>query len=99
MITPDERAHITEHAHIPEHLPHYVSAISRTEPYLIGDFVVHLAGTHLVFVGYPLLGYFDETQMLEALDEAKARFEPSLVSILAPARSQEDAQYAGARTP
>ena len=85
MITPDERALIDKHAYVPEHLPHYVSAISRTEPYLIGEFVVHLAGTYLVFVGYPLIGYFDETQMLEALDEAKARFEPSLVSVLAPA--------------
>ena len=85
MITPNERALIAEHAYIPEHLPHYVSAISRTEPYLIGDFVAHLAGTSLVFVGYPLKGDFNEIQMLEALDEAKARFEPSLVSILAPA--------------
>ncbi|MFL7871461.1 MAG: hypothetical protein AB8I58_21715 [Anaerolineales bacterium] len=85
MITPDERALIAEHAYIPEHLPHYVSAISRTEPYLIGDFVVHLAGTHLIFVGYPLKGKFNKTQMLETLDEAKARFEPSQTSILAPA--------------
>ncbi len=85
MITPDERAFIAEHAYVPEHLPHYVNAISRTEPYLIGDFVVHVAGTQLVFVGYPLKGNFNETQLLEALDEAKARFEPSLISILAPA--------------
>ena len=85
MITPDERAFILEHAYIPEHLPHYVSAISRTEPYLIGDFVAHLAGTHLIFVGYPLVGYFDEAQVMEALEDAKARFEPSRVSILAPA--------------
>jgi len=83
MITPDERAFIAEHAYVPEHLPHYVSAISHT--YLIGDFVAHIAGTQLVFVGYPLKGNFNETQMLEALDEAKARFEPSLTSILAPA--------------
>ncbi|MBN1454418.1 MAG: hypothetical protein JW963_25600 [Anaerolineales bacterium] len=85
MITPDERALIAEHACIPEHLPHYVNAISRTEPHLIGDFVVHVAGAQLVFVGYPLKGKFNETRLLEALDEAKARFEPSLISILAPA--------------
>jgi hypothetical protein len=84
MITPDERAFIAEHAYVPEHLPHYVSAVSRTEPYLIGDFIIHLARAHLVFVGYPLKGNFNETQMLEALDEAKARFEPSQISILAP---------------
>lgn len=85
MITPDERAFIAEHAYVPEHLPHYVSAISRTEPYLLGDFVVHVSGAHLVFVGYPLNGAFSKRQMLSALDEAKSRFEPALVSILAPA--------------
>jgi hypothetical protein len=85
MITASEQAFIQEHAYVPEHLPHYVSAISRTEPFLMGDFVIHAARKRLIFVGHPLLGYFDETQMLEALAEAKSRFEPSSVSILAPA--------------
>ena len=74
MITASERAAILEHAYVPEHLPHYVTAISGTEPFLIDDFVVHLAWTQLVFVGYSLRGDFDETQMLDALGEAKARF-------------------------
>ena len=85
MITPDEHALIAKHACIPEHLPHYVSAISRTEPFLLGDFVVHLTGSHLIFIGYPLIEEFNKTRMLAALDEAKARFEPAQVSILAPA--------------
>ena len=84
MITDSECAYILEHAHIPEHLPHYVSAISRTEPFLIDGFVAHLAGTQLVFIGYPLRGDFNEKQMLDALDDVKTRFEPTTVSIIAP---------------
>ena len=52
MITASERAYIIENAYVPEHLPHYVTAISQTEPFLVGDFVVHVVGTQLVFVGY-----------------------------------------------
>ncbi|MFZ5821131.1 MAG: hypothetical protein ACOYYJ_14650 [Chloroflexota bacterium] len=84
MITDPERAYIAERAYLPEHLPHYVTAISRTEPFLLGDFVAHLAGTHLVFVGYPLTGDFEAGKMLEALEQAQGRFEASRVSLLAP---------------
>jgi hypothetical protein len=84
MITDDERATITKHAYVPEHLPHYVTAISGTEPHLIGDYVLHRTRARLIFVGYPLIGHFDEAHMLEALDEVKARFEPTRISILAP---------------
>lgn len=88
MITPAERAYIAEHAYIPEHLPHYVTAISQTEPFLVGDFVAHARGEHLIFVGYPLTQTCKVSETLQvwrALDEAKARFKPSIVSILAPA--------------
>jgi hypothetical protein len=87
MITASEQAYISEHAYVPEHLPHYVSAISRSEPFLIGDFVAHLAGANLVFVGYPLGGDFTDAGMLAALEEAKTRFEPALISIVAPTLS------------
>lgn len=85
MITSAERAHILARAYVPEHLPHYVTAISQTEPFLVGEFVVHARGNaQLIFVGYPLAGNFDATQMLDALERARARFRPSVISILAP---------------
>jgi len=84
MISDSERAAILEHAYVPEHLPHYVTAISGTEPFLIDDFVAHLARRQLVFIGYPLRGKIDGDRMLAALEEAKARFEPATVSIIAP---------------
>lgn len=85
MITASERAYIIEHAYVPEHLPHYVTAISQTEPFLVGDFVVHVVGTQLIFVGYSLSENFNEAQLLESLEEAKALFKPETVSIIAPA--------------
>ncbi|MCI0477259.1 MAG: hypothetical protein L0Y55_13505, partial [Anaerolineales bacterium] len=85
MITPAERAYIAGRAYIPEHLPHYVTAISQTEPFLIGDFVAHVRGAHLIFVGYPLSENFDAVQMLAALEQAQARFKPTMTAIIAPA--------------
>lgn len=85
MITSAERAHILEHAYVPEHLPHYVTAISQTEPFLIGDFVAHVRGAELIFVGYSLDENFDAARMLDALERARARFKPRTVSLLAPA--------------
>ena len=85
MINPSERAYIAEHAYLPEHLPDYVSAISKTEPFLIDDFVIHVHANHLVFVGYPLREDRVDTQFVAALDEARARFNPSATSIIGPA--------------
>ena len=97
MITPAERAYILAHAYVPEHLPHYVTAISQTEPFLVDDFVAHVRGAQLIFVGYPLSENFDATPMLDALERARARFKPSNVSILAPALP--DALREGTRLP
>lgn len=86
MISPNELTYITDHAYVPEHLPHYVTAISRTEPFLLGNFVAHITGTHLVFVGYPLDETFEEAQLLKALEQAKSEFKPESIAIIAPAR-------------
>lgn len=85
MISPSERAYITEYAYVPEHLPHYVTAISRTEPFLVGDFVAHVIGTHLIFIGYPLSKNLEEAQLLKALESVKSQFEPETISLVAPA--------------
>jgi hypothetical protein len=44
---------------------------------------VHVAESHVVFIGYPLDGNFNEARMIEALDEAKMRFGPAVLSIIA----------------
>ena len=84
MITTSERNFILDNAYIPEHLPYYVSAVSGTEPVLIEDFVVHKGLTHLIFIGYPLHGGWDEHNMVAAIEETKAHYSPESISIIAP---------------
>ena len=84
MISPSEQAYILKHAYVPEHMVDYVSSISKTEPFLIGDFVVHVHPTHLIFVGYPLGGESSDTQIASAFAEAQERFVPAATSLIAP---------------
>src|SRR5512136_2972287 len=84
MITASEQNYISGHAHIPEHIPQYVTAISHTEPFLIDDFLVHVKKDHLTFVGYPLKEPFEEKRMRSVLEKGIKRFRPESVSLIAP---------------
>ena len=84
MITQAEREYVEAHAYLPEHIPQYVSAISKTEPFLFDDYIVHAKKNHLIFVGYPLKEPFRESQMGEVLDDAVKQFKPREVSLIAP---------------
>jgi hypothetical protein len=85
MITRAEREYIEENAYLPEHIPQYVTAVSKTEPFLVDDYIVHAKRNHLVFVGYPLREAFNEKQMGKALEEAMKRYKPKSVALIAPA--------------
>jgi hypothetical protein len=85
MITPDQRRTIEARAYVPEHWPGYVTAVSPVEPFRIGDFVAYVGQARLIFVGYPLGGAFEETELAAALEEAINRFKPGVVSIIGPA--------------
>ncbi len=84
MITASQQNYISDHAYIPEHIPQYVTAISRTEPFLFGDFLVYSKKGHLILVGYPLKEPFEEERMRSALEDAIKRFHPKSVSLIAP---------------
>ena len=85
MITVSQQRYIEDYAYVPEHLSHYVTAVSQTEPFFIDDFVVHLKKDHLVFVGYPLKGPWGEKQVVRVLESAIQRFKPRSVALTAPA--------------
>jgi len=84
MITQAEREYVEAYAYLPEHIPQYVSAISKTEPFLLGDYIIHAKENRLVFVGYPLKEPFRENQMGEVLDNAVRQFKPREVTLIAP---------------
>jgi hypothetical protein len=85
MITKAEREYVEAHAYLPEHIPQYVSAISKTEPFLFDDYIVHAKRGHFIFVGYSLRDPFDEKQMGKAFEEAMKRLKPESVALVAPA--------------
>ena len=87
MITASQRDYIENHAYIPEHILHYVTSISQTEPFLFGDFLTYAKKDHLIFIGYPLKEAFEEKRMGKVLEDAIKRFKPESVSLTAPSIS------------
>ena len=85
MITVSQQRYIEDYAYVPEHLSHYVTAVSQTEPFLIDDFLVHVKNDHFIFVGYPLRDPWGEKQMVKVLENAVKRFKPKNVALTAPA--------------
>jgi hypothetical protein len=84
MISTNQMKTLLERAYVPEHVTDYVTAVSGTEPFLFGDFVVYRGENHLIFVGYPLSSAFDVQRIKKALDEAVKRFNPDRVALTAP---------------
>ncbi len=84
MITAAQENYVERHAYVPEHIPQYVTAISRTEPFFFGDFLVYSKKGHLILVGYPLEEPFEEKRMGGVIEDAIKRFNPENVSVIAP---------------
>jgi hypothetical protein len=84
MITAGQLAYIEEHAYLPEHMIHYVNAVSEAEPFLFGAYLAYSKKDLLIFIGYPLEEAFEEKKMEKALDEARRRFKPREISLTAP---------------
>jgi hypothetical protein len=85
MITVSQQRYIEDYAYVPEHLSHYVTAVSQTEPFFIDDFLIHVKKDYSIFVGYPLREPWGEKQMVKVLENAMKRFKPKNVALTAPA--------------
>jgi hypothetical protein len=85
MITVSQQRYIEDYAYVPEHLSHYVTAVSQTEPFFIDDFLIHVKKDHFILVGYPLREPWGEKQMVRVLENAIKRFKPKNVALTAPA--------------
>jgi hypothetical protein len=84
MITAKQQRYIEDYAYVPEHIPHYVTAISQTEPFLYGDFLAYARKGHLIFIGYPLKEPFEEKRMGRVLEDTVNRLKPESISLIAP---------------
>ncbi|HUU41248.1 MAG TPA: hypothetical protein VMW42_09915 [Desulfatiglandales bacterium] len=72
---------VYQQAYIPEHLPHYVEAISSAEPHLNDNHLCFTREKHLIFIGYPLgtVRYYAQ----QSYESACRHFRPSTVSVIA----------------
>jgi hypothetical protein len=84
VITQAERTFIWEHAYVPEHVPEYVSAISPSEPSLLGDFLLYDAHDRLILVGYPLKGPSSERKLHKVFERTLSLYKSVPVSVTAP---------------
>ncbi len=87
MITAEQEKYVEDHAYVPEHVLPYVTAISQTEPFLFGDFLVYSKKGFSIFVGYPLKEPFDEKRMKKGFEKVIRNFKPERVSLIAPSIS------------
>ncbi len=85
MISPAQQDYVKDRAYVPEHMVHYVTAISGTEAFLFDDFLAYADDSRLIFIGYPLEKAFDEKRMGKNLEKAVGRIKPRNVALTAPA--------------
>ncbi len=87
MITAEQEKYVEDHAYISEHVIPYVTAISQTEPFLFGDFLVYSRKGFSIFVGYPLKEPFDGKRMKMGFEKMIKNFKPERASLIAPSIS------------
>ncbi len=80
MLTKEQLGLIYRHAYVPEHLVHYVVAVSGAEPFLHESYLCYVQRGHLIFIGYPLGD--DPTETRQAYESACGRFRPSTAAII-----------------
>jgi hypothetical protein len=84
MLSESDRRFIYERAHVPEHLPDYVSSVTGAEAHLYGGHVLYVKDGTLVLVGYPLAQPFEKEKLGDLLELAVKEFHSKTVSLLAP---------------
>jgi hypothetical protein len=82
MLSDEEISHIYRHALVPEHLPHYVEAISSAEAHIHDGFLCYTGPSNLLFVGYPLGS--EDVDLGRVFESACLRFRPQRVTLIAP---------------
>lgn len=82
MLSREDRRRVHEHAHVPEHLPDYVEAVSGREGHLLDAYLCFCGSARLTLVGYPL-GRTEERPE-EAFARACDRFQPKAATLVAP---------------
>ena len=93
MLNSEEFSLLYERAYIPEHLPHYVQAVSSAQPHLHDGYLCFTHKTHFIFIGYPLGS--PDTDIQRSYNTACERFRPNTVTLIAPQLWFDDPTFEG----
>jgi hypothetical protein len=84
MLTSEEENYILANAYVPEHNPALITSLSAGEPFLFNDHFVCCKENWLIIIGYPLKQKFDPAGLEAVLNQARKKFRPGRISIIAP---------------
>jgi len=84
MLTSEEENYILANAYVPEHIPALITSLSAGEPFLFNDHFVCCKENWLIIIGYPLGQKFDPAALEAVLKQARKKFKPGRISIIAP---------------
>ena len=84
MLSVDEEGLIQENAYVPEHIYHYVTSISGSEPFYYEPFLCYEKEDHVLLVGYPIHGEFDENRFRSLIHQLKRKRKKAKISAILP---------------
>ena len=84
MLTSKEKHYILTRAYVPEHTYGLIAHLSGGEPFLINDFLACRTKNWVILIGYPFEAEFDSADLVRVVDNIKKRFNPELLSVIAP---------------
>lgn len=90
MLTADERKMLLEKAYIPEHLPHYGSAISGMDASVHRGYLYYRSKDQLNLVGYPLDMDFDPVRTGKIFEDLLDKHRPAKAAVIAPELPEMD---------
>ena len=85
ILTEEQIRDVESRAYLPEHIIHYVSAVSQALPHLVEDYLYYEREEAIVFIGYPLSGEFSKNIVKNHLARLRQAYHTRPVALMAPA--------------
>lgn len=79
-----EVAYCEQRAYVPEHLPAMMAAISHAQPFMADAYLGFARQNWLIFVGYPLEGFFSAPTCQKAVAAAQRAYQPEHLWFIGP---------------
>lgn len=83
-LDPDMEEYVLAGAYVPEHLPGLMTAISRSRPFLLEEYLGFVKDNWLILVGYPLEGEFRPDRTGQIVEQAVERYRPEYLWFIGP---------------